>query len=167
MNIILRPWQKSDLEPLHQLANNVHIYNYVRDRFPHPYTLKDAEQWLALNIGVIPTTNFVIEADGLFAGSIALVTREDIYRNNIEIGYWIAEPYWNKGIATKAIVLICDFIKQHYKQVNRIYASVFESNRASMRALEKNGFVLESIHKKGIIKNNVLLDETIWVKFIF
>ena len=167
MNIILRPWQKNDLELLQQLADNVHIYNYVRDRFPHPYTLKDAEEWLALNTGVNPTTNFVIEADGLFAGSIALVTKEDIYRNNIEIGYWIAEPFWNMGIATKAIELICLFIKQHYKQVNRIYASVFESNKASMRVLEKNGFALESIHKNGIIKNNVLLDETIWVKFIF
>ena len=167
MNIKLRPWQKKDLEPLQQLADNVHIYNYVRDRFPHPYTLKDAEEWLALNTGVNPTTNFVIEADGLFAGSIALVTKEDIYRNNIEIGYWIAEPFWNMGIATKAIELICLFIKQHYKQVNRIYASVFESNKASMRVLEKNGFALESIHKNGIIKNNVLLDETIWVKFIF
>ena len=167
MNIKLRPWQKNDLELLQQLADNVHIYNYVRDRFPHPYTLKDAEEWLALNTGVNPTTNFVIEADGLFAGSIALVTKEDIYRNNIEIGYWIAEPFWNMGIATKAIELICLFIKQHYKQVNRIYASVFESNKASMRVLEKNGFALESIHKNGIIKNNVLLDETIWVKFIF
>jgi ribosomal-protein-alanine N-acetyltransferase len=167
MSIILRPWQKNDLEPLQQLANNVLIYNYVRDRFPHPYTLNDAKEWLALHIGITPTTNFVIEADGKFAGSIAMVTKEDIYRNNIEIGYWVAEPYWNKGIATKAIELICDFIKQHYNQVNRIYASVFESNKASMRVLEKNGFALESIHKNGIIKNKVLLDETIWVKFIF
>jgi [ribosomal protein S5]-alanine N-acetyltransferase len=167
MNIILRPWQKNDLEPLQYFANNIHIFNHVRDRFPHPYTLKDAEQWLALNTGVTPTTNFVIEADGLFTGNIALVTKEDIYRNNIEIGYWVAEHNWNKGIATKAIELICLFIKQHYNQVNRIYASVFETNKASMRALEKNGFVLECIHKKGIIKNKVLLDETIWVKFIF
>lgn len=165
MNILLRPWLAKDLEPLVALANNKNIFDTVRDAFPHPYTLKNAKEWLSLNVGITPVLNFVIEADGNFAGSIGMVPKTDIVRGNMEIGYWLGEAYWNKGIATKAIEQICFIIWNNYPEVNRIYAEVFETNPASMKALQKNGFEVECVRKKGIIKNNELLDDWVWVKF--
>lgn len=165
MQIVLRSWLTKDLEPLVRLANNKKIWDQVRDYFPHPYTTKEAKEWLALNVGITPAFNFVIEADGQFAGSIGMVPKTDVYRNNMEIGYWLGEPYWGKGIATKAVALICDKIWRDYAAVNRIYAEVFETNKASMRVLEKNGFELECIRKKAVIKKNILLDDYVWVKF--
>lgn len=165
MNIVLRSWQVSDTEALCRLANNTKIFDYVRDIFPSPYTLKNAHEWIALNAGVEPLLNFVIEVNGDFAGSIGMVPKTDIERNNMEIGYWLGEPYWGRGIATKAVELICEIIWKKYPFVNRIYAETFETNPSSMRVLEKNGFLLECIRKKGIIKNNILLDNYVWVKF--
>ena len=166
MNILIRPWQQVDAGPLVQLADNKKIWNNVRDYFPHPYTDTHAKEWLALNVGVTPVLNFVIEVDGQFAGSIGMVPKTDVYKCNMEIGYWLGEPFWQKGIATKSIALICDVIKNEHPHIHRIYAEVFETNKASMRALEKNGFALECIRKQAVIKNKVLLDDYVWVKFI-
>jgi RimJ/RimL family protein N-acetyltransferase len=165
MHLTIRPWQNNDLQPLVALANNKKIFDNVRDYFPHPYTLKDAEDWLALNEGITPALNFAIEVDGRLAGSIGMVPKQDVNRCNMEIGYWLGEPYWNKGIASKAIELMVELIWNIHHHINRIYAEVFEHNKASMEALKKNGFVLESIRKKGVIKNNVMLDDYVWVKF--
>lgn len=165
MNIIIRPWKNTDAEPLVQLANNKKIWNNLRDYFPHPYTAKDARAWLDFNNGLTSPLHFVIEVNGQFAGGIGMLPKTDVYKCNMEIGYWLGEPFWGKGIATKAIALICDLIAKEYPHINRIYAEVFENNKASMRALEKNGFVLESVRKKAVFKNNVLLDDHVWVKF--
>jgi RimJ/RimL family protein N-acetyltransferase len=164
MIVQIREWRNTDKAALLHLVNNPKIWNNVRDILPHPYTIKDADAWLKLNVNVLPVLNFVIEAEGQLVGSIGMVPKEDVHRCNMEIGYWIGEPYWNKGIATRAIALIESLIWKNYPHVVRIYAEVFEHNKASMRALEKNGFQLEAIHKKGVIKNNILLDEYVWVK---
>lgn len=134
--------------------------------FPTSLYAKDSNEWLVLNVNVTPVLNFAIEVDGQFAGSIGIVPKTDVYRNNMEIGYWLGEPYWGKGIASKAVELICKKIRSHYPHINRIYAEVFENNKASMRVLEKNGFQLECIRKKAVIKNDVLMDDYVWVKFI-
>lgn len=164
MKVKIRGWRKEDKTPLLKLVNNKKIWDNVRDRLPFPYTDKDADEWLKLNVGITPVLNFVIEAGENFAGSIGMVPKEDVYRCNMEIGYWVGEPYWNKGVATKAINLLEQLIWKDYHDVIRIYADVYEHNKASMKALEKNGFHLEAIHKKAVIKNNVLMDEYVWVK---
>ena len=164
MKVIIRPWKKEDKKPLLQLVNNKKIWDNVRDILPYPYTAKDAAEWLKLNVGIIPALNFVIEVDGKFAGSIGIVPGEDVHRCNIEIGYWLGEPYWNKGVTTEAIRLMTDLIWNDYPEVIRVFANVYEHNKASMQALLKNDFYLEAVHKKAVIKNNVLMDEYLWVK---
>ncbi|MGE5109129.1 MAG: GNAT family N-acetyltransferase, partial [Sphingobacteriales bacterium] len=159
-----RPWKKVDKVPLLKLVNNKKIWNNVRDRLPFPYTDKDADEWLKLNVGIMPALNFVIEVDGKFAGSIGMVPGEDVHRCNTEIGYWLGEPYWNKGVTTEAIKQMVELIWKDYPEVIRIFANVYEHNIASMKALQNNNFMLEAIHKKGIIKNNILMDEYLWVK---
>ena len=166
MKLRLRNWQREDIISLAQLANNRNIADNLRDRFPHPYTLKDAEDWIELNEKRDPATNFAIEADGDLVGGCGIVLMQDVYRCSAEIGYWIAEPFWGKGIATAAIKMLLGKIKNNFPDIIRVYAEIFEHNKASMKVLEKNGFHLESIRKKAVIKNNIIMDDHVWVKLL-
>jgi RimJ/RimL family protein N-acetyltransferase len=162
-HVVIRSWRKEDAAPLTSIANNKNIWMNVRDRFPHPYTLNDALQWISYNGDQKPAQNFAIVYKGDIAGSIGVLVKDDVYRKSIEVGYFIGEPFWGKGIATKAVELILEYIHQQFDVV-RIYAEVFEHNKASMRVLEKAGFELESIRKKAVVKNNVIMDDHVWVK---
>ena len=163
MNLILRPWQYADLHALSSLADNILIWNQVRDYFPHPYTVKHAQEWVSMQQGKKPVTNFAIEVDGKLAGGIGLLLKEDIYRCSLEIGYWIGEPFWGRGVATEAVRVLVDAAWKEYPHVVRIYAEVFPNNIASCRVLEKNGFHLESIRKNAVIKNGVIGDDMVWI----
>jgi len=164
MKIELSSWNQDDIFFLTQYANNPNVWNTLRDSFPHPYTQKNAEEWIALNIYSNPVTNFSIRVDGIVTGAAGFILKSDVYRKNAEIGYWLGEPYWRKGIATEAIHQLVTFIFSNFDIV-RIYAEVFSNNPASMKALQKNRFHEEAIHRNAITKNNLLLDAHIWVKF--
>ena len=159
--IQIRCWKKEDAAALTAIANNKKIWLNVRDRFPHPYTLDDAFQWIAYTSDQKPLQNFAVLSSNIIVGSVGVLLRDDVYRKSIEIGYFIGEPYWGKGIAPKAVELIIEYIQKQFDVV-RIYAEVFEHNKASMRVLEKTGFHLESIRKKAVIKNNVLMDDYVF-----
>lgn len=163
--VLIRQWTKEDAASLTAIANNKKVWLNLRDAFPHPYTLSDAFAWIEHTSKAKPTENFAIEYNGHIAGSIGVVPRPDVYKKSIEIGYFIGEKYWGKGIATKAVNLMIDYIKLNFSVV-RIYAEVFEHNKPSMKVLENNGFHLESIRKKAVIKNNVILDDYVWVKLL-
>lgn len=163
MTVELRRWQMHDAQALAAVANNRNIWNQVRDFFPSPYTVSDAMQWISKTTGENPPLNFAIVADKMVVGGAGCILKEDVYKKNIEIGYFIGEPYWGKGIATEACRLICNYV-QKQMDVVRIEANTFQHNKASMRVLQKNGFYLEAIRQKAIIKNNVLLDEYLWVR---
>ncbi len=165
MTVELRRWRMQDAQALASVANNRNIWNQVRDFFPSPYTVSDAMQWISMIEKENPALNFAILCNEEVCGGIGCVLKQDIYRKNIEIGYYIGEPYWGKGVATEACRLICKYIEEKMDIV-RIEASTFHHNKASMRVLQKNGFYLEAIRQKAIIKNNVLLDEYLWVKRI-
>jgi RimJ/RimL family protein N-acetyltransferase len=166
MNVVLRKWKKEDTEPLAILANNKKISDNLRDHFPHPYTFKDAEDWISLNEIRTPITNFAIQVNDQLAGGCGVLIKEDVYRHSAEIGYWLGEPFWGKGIATSAINLLIEKIIVINPAIVRIYAEVFEYNTASMKVLEKNGFQLESIREKAIIKNNIILNDHVWVRLL-
>jgi len=161
--ITLRTWRREDAQQLASIANNRNVWKNLRDRLPSPYTVMDALQWIGHCAGERPTLNFAIVCDNVVTGSIGCVLKEDVYRKTVEIGYFIGEPYWGKGIATEAVRLLIDYIARHFDVV-RIYAEVFETNKASMKVLQKNGFYLECIRRKAVIKNNVLMDDYVWVK---
>jgi [ribosomal protein S5]-alanine N-acetyltransferase len=162
-NISLRPWQREDAQALAAIANDRNIFNNLRDHLPHPYTVMDALQWIAHCKGQNPIINFAVTYNGKVAGSIGCVPKTDVYRKSIEIGYFIGEQFKGQGIATEAVRILLEYIQHHFDVV-RIYAEVFAYNKASMRVLQKNGFYLESIRKRSVIKNNVLMDDYIWVK---
>ena len=164
-NVSLRAWQREDAQALASIANNRNIWNNLRDQLPHPYTVMDAMQWIAHCKEQDPLVNFAVIYKGQVAGSIGCVPRTDVYRKTMEVGYFIGEQYKGNGIATEAVRILIQHIQQRFDAV-RIYAEVFAFNKASMRVLQKNGFYLEGIRRKAVIKNNIVLDDYVWVKLI-
>jgi [ribosomal protein S5]-alanine N-acetyltransferase len=160
--IVLRPWNIKDARELALIANNKKIADNLRDVLPNPYSYKDAIDWLNLILPEnFPPRFFAITIHGRLAGSIALVTKSDIYRKNFEIGYFLSEEFWGKGIATRAIRAITDYAFRDFDIV-RIYAEVFSDNTGSRRALEKAGYILEATIRKNIIKNEIIKDSCIY-----
>jgi RimJ/RimL family protein N-acetyltransferase len=157
-NITLRPLELGDISELAALANNKNIWNNVRDQMPHPYSEKDAMRFVDLKMHQEQDYVFAIVFKGKFSGMVGLHPQKDIYRLSAELGYWIGEPYWGNGLASKAVDMIVKFGFDELK-LNRIFAGVFEHNDASKRVLEKNGFIKEGVSIKAAIKNGVILDE--------
>ena len=137
--------------------------NNLRDYIPHPYSEQDAENFINKQAEIFPTLNFAILNEDAIVGGIGIVLQEDIYKMNVELGYWIAEPFWGTGIATIAVGLMTQYVFETFA-INRIVSEVFENNKASMRVLEKNGYYQESVRRKGILKNDRLSDDYVWVK---
>jgi RimJ/RimL family protein N-acetyltransferase len=160
----LRRWQKGDEASLIKHANNYQIWRNLRDVFPHPYTMQDAEGWVKLCESETKPTVFAIEIDGAAVGGVGIVVQTDVFRKNAEIGYWLGETYWGKGIITEAVKEMSDYAFRQF-DIHRLYAGVFEYNKASMRVLEKAGFAFEAILKQAVIKEKKLWDEHIYVKF--
>ncbi|WP_373516444.1 GNAT family N-acetyltransferase [Pricia sp.] len=156
--ITLRKLYPSDKTQIAQLANNKKIWDNVRDGFGYPYTEKNAEEFILRQSKSETEKVFAIDCNGELCGLIGLILQKDVYRKSAEIGYWIGEPHWGKGIVTKAIELITRYAFEELKLI-RIFAGVFEYNVGSMRVLEKNGFRKEGISKKAIVKNGKLWEE--------
>jgi ribosomal-protein-alanine N-acetyltransferase len=160
--ILLRPWTLSDAPQLAKILNNKRITDNLRDGVPSPYSLKDAQDWLNLiMIENTPTKYFAITLDKQVIGSIGIVAKTDIYRKNVEIGFFLAENYWGRGIATKAIKKIISYAFNTFDIV-RVQAEVFSDNIASRKALEKAGLKLEATFRNNIIKNGIIKDSCIY-----
>jgi RimJ/RimL family protein N-acetyltransferase len=149
--IVLRPWSIGDAGQLAVIANNKKIADNLRDGFPFPYSLKDAKNWLNIILPEnYPPRFFAITIDKKLVGSIGIVTKTDIYRKNFEIGYFLAEEQWGKGIATQAIKAATSYAFKDFDIV-RVYAEPFSDNIGSRRALEKAGFTLEATLRRNVV----------------
>lgn len=153
----IRPWRLDDAESLARHADNPSVSRFLRDRFPSPYTRADAEAWLAVE----HPADFAIEVDGAAVGGIGLRPGEDVERRSGEIGYWIGEPYWGRGIATDAVGALTRWGIETLDLV-RVEARVFAPNAASARVLEKNGYVLEGRLHRAIEKRGEILDALVY-----
>ena len=133
----LRPWQPADAEALAHHANDATIARYLRDVFPHPYTLADAQAYLELVAApAAPELTLAIEVDNQAAGSISLLFQADVSRRSAEIGYWLGRPFWGRGIATAAVRALGAYGFAHFS-LARLYATVYAPNLASANVLEK------------------------------
>lgn len=157
----VRPWRRGDEESLARNANNYNIWRNVRDKFPYPYTLENARDWIGLAGAEDPPSSFAIVVDGLAVGGIGLVYKDDIARCGAEIGYWLGEDYWGRGIVPDAVRGLTAWAFEHF-DLHRIYAGVLEWNPASMRVLEKAGYQFEARLRNAVIKENVVMDEFIY-----
>jgi [ribosomal protein S5]-alanine N-acetyltransferase len=158
----LRSWQKKDIFVLAQLADDYEVACTLRDSFPHPYTIEDAQRWVSYNL-LQPDPNPVmaIEYNGLLVGCMGAFFKDDVYCKNAEVGYWLGRRYWGMGIAAKALGLLMQYLYNNF-DVNRLYAEVFANNPGSAKVLEKNGFKLEACLKENVYKNGVFVDNLIY-----
>ena len=157
-DIVLRELIEEDLLKLAEYANNEKISINLRDSFPYPYSLDDARHFFESVKNDNPPSTFAIEYQGNYVGNISLVRASDVYRNSAEIGYFIGEPFWNRGIVTRAVNLITQYGFEN-RGIIRIFTGIFDYNKASQRVLEKCGFEKEAIFKKSITKKWKIFDE--------
>ncbi len=162
-DVVIRELNESDLPKLAEYANNEKVSINLRDAFPNPYIIEDAKKFLEVIEKQSQKTFFAIEYKGDYVGNISLLVGNDVYRNSAEIGYFIGEPFWNKGIMTKAVNLITEFGFKNLGII-RIHAGVFEFNKSSQRVLEKCGFEKEAVFKKSVTKKGVIYNEIRYAK---
>jgi RimJ/RimL family protein N-acetyltransferase len=160
----LRDWSTDDAAVIVKYANNTRIASHLRDAFPSPYTKEDADRFVAFATGPGRHLYFAIDIGGEAIGGIGISPLEDVKRRTAEIGYWLAEPFWGRGIATGAVRALVP-VAFETTGIVRLEAGIFSDNPASMRVLEKCGFLREAVHKKAITKNGRLLDEVMYVRF--
>jgi [ribosomal protein S5]-alanine N-acetyltransferase len=154
----VRSWRTSDAESLLRHADNRNIWLNLRDAFPHPYTKHDARAYIRSVRERTPETTFAIAVDDEAVGSIGFVLRTDVERVSAEIGYWLAEPFWGRGITTEALVALTKYAVATHG-LTRIYALPFAWNVASCRVLEKAGYVLEARLRRSAIKDGQITDQ--------
>lgn len=157
----VRPWRPEDGPSLVRHANNRNVSLNLRDTFPHPYTPADAEQWLAFATSLRPPTHFAIAVAGEAVGGIGYQPQADVLRRSAEIGFWLGEPFWGRGIATAALAAVS---AQAFAATDlcRLYAYVFEWNPASARVLEKAGYVREAVLRRAVVKDGKTIDQFLY-----
>lgn len=149
------------MDALVRYANNRNIWLNLRDRFPHPYRKSDAHAYLRAVRAMRQETFFAIDVDGEAVGSIGFMLQSDIERASAEIGYWLGEPFWGRGIAAGALRVVTDYaIARH--QLTRVFALPFAGNVRSCRVLEKAGFVVEGRLRRSAIKDGVIHDQWLY-----
>ena len=161
----VRSYRVDDAPSLARHANNRNISRNMRDTFPFPYTLTDANDWISLVMQQSPEANFAIASADEVIGGIGLIFRDDIHRRSAEIGYWLGEPFWGQGIATAALRAVTDYAFANH-DLARLEAYVFEWNPASTRVLEKVGYVLEGKLRQSITKDGQTIDGFLFARVL-
>jgi ribosomal-protein-alanine N-acetyltransferase len=157
----VRSWEWRDRDAIVRHANNRKISINLRDRFPHPYTANDARGWLESTVGRKPETNFAIDVAGEAVGGIGFDLQPDVGHRSAEIGYWLGEEFWGRGIATEALIAVTDYAFANYN-ICRLYAHVFEWNPGSARVLEKAGYEFEGRLRKSVTKEGQTIDQLMY-----
>jgi RimJ/RimL family protein N-acetyltransferase len=162
---LLRPWKEDDAAALVQHANNRKVWRNLRDAFPHPYTAKDAVRWLDSVRGMSPVRFFAIDVGGEAVGSIGVSPFTDVNARSAEIGYFVGEEFWSRGIATEAVRACSEYAFRELDLV-RLQAGIFAWNAASMRVLEKCDYVREGVLTKSVWKDGELIDSMLYARWI-
>ena len=157
----VRSWERRDGDAIVRHANNRNVWINLRDRFPYPYTFTDARNWLECIVGLKPETNFAIAVAGEAVGGIGFTMQPDVGRRSAEIGYWLGEEFWGRGIASEALVAVTDHAFANH-DLCRVYAHVFDWNRASARVLEKAGYEFEGRMRKSVTKDGQTIDQLMY-----
>ena len=159
MTCRIRKWELSDAKDLAAALSNKKVQDNLRDGLPYPYTEQDGKAFISamLSADENETFAFAITVDDMVIGSIGIFRQGNIHRLTAELGYYIAEEYWGKGIMTEAVKQICKYVFAN-SDIIRIYAEPFAYNKASCRVLEKIGFQYEGTLRSNAVKNGKVID---------
>lgn len=161
---VLRPLVPSDATSLAEHANDREIWLNLRDGFPHPYSLADAEEYITVTMKRPVQTTFGIVVDDVVGGTISLRIGTDIERINAELGYWLGRPFWGRGVITEAVQATTRYAFDVLK-LHRVFAVPFTRNVASVRVLEKSGFEHEGLMRRSAIKDGWILDQHLYAAY--
>ena len=160
---VLRPPELSDADSIARYANNRRVWLGLRDRMPHPYSLEDAREFIERSGKLDPPTVFAVTLDSEAIGMVGIEIQQDVFRHSGEVGYWLGEPFWKKGLATEAVERLTAYGFEDLG-LARLYSQAFGSNPGSRRVLEKAGYHLEGTLKNGAVKDGQLLDVFLYAK---
>lgn len=158
----VRTLKLEDAKSIATNGNNPKIAAKMRDVFPSPYRVETAQAWINMNL--LPANKDWVNAiivNGEAVGVASILFKTDIYQHSAEVGYWIGEDYWGKGIVSEAVKALVDYTLEN-TDVTRLYAEVFDNNKASAKVVQKAGLVYECTHQKSIIKNGEIMDSHIY-----
>jgi len=163
--VALREWKIADAPALTEAINNKKVMDNLRDGLPFPYTEKDAEEFIGFVLNGEKDSRYIfaICCDGKVVGCIGVYRKDNVHRLTGELGYYIAEPYWGRGIASEAVRQMCGYVFKN-TDIVRIFAEPYANNAASCRVLEKAGFQFEGTLRWHAIKNGQLLDMKMYAK---
>lgn len=159
MTCRIRKWEMSDARDLAEALSNTKVQDNLRDGLPYPYTEQDGKDFISdmLAADENETFAFAVTADSKVIGSIGVFRQQNIHRRTAELGYYIAEGYWGRGLMTEAVTQVCRHVFEH-SDIIRIYAEPFAYNAASCRVLEKAGFKYEGTLRDNAVKNGKVID---------
>ncbi len=165
MDCTLRPWLLADAGDLAAALNDRQVLDNLRDGLPFPYTPADARAFISAMLAADPrrTFAFAIVAEGRAVGGMGVFRQENIHFRTAEMGYYIARPYWGRGLATSAVRQACEHIFQT-TDILRIFAQPLARNTASCRVLEKAGFSLEGVLRQNAVKNGQVQDMKLYAR---
>jgi len=161
----LRELEPRDAVAIARHADDPDIAAQLRDRFPHPYNVKDAESFIAMVAPGQGELAWAVDHKGEPVGVIGAVPGQDVYRDSWEIGYWLGRRHWGRGVATAAVRVLSLHLFRT-RGVVRLWAGVFESNPASARVLEKAGYRREGVHRSHVRKHGRLMDEWVYARLV-
>jgi RimJ/RimL family protein N-acetyltransferase len=164
-DVVLRAFEPEDAPSLARHANNANIARWLRDRFPHPYGLADAESWISFARSQVPMSNFAVACGGEAIGGAGLTLLDDIWRRSAEIGFWLGEPFWGRGIMSRVVPALTEWAFQSFDVV-RVFATVFAGNDASARVLEKAGYAREGIMRRAACKAGAVHDLVLYARVV-
>ncbi|KAK7908051.1 hypothetical protein PG985_015354 [Apiospora marii] len=163
----LRSYDPRDAPAASSLANDAEVVRFLRDRFPHPYTLEDSQTFIKSTLEADPVLDFAIFAtpgagdeggEGEFAGGMGLTPGRDVQSRTWELGYWIGQKFWGQGIATMAVEAFARWAFQTFPELHRLEAEAYHLNAGSIRVLEKAGFTKDGVRRGAACKKGVVMD---------
>ena len=160
----IRPWEMADAESLQKNANHRGVSIHLRDRFPFPYGIEQARAFLEWITKQPQPTVWAIDVAKEAVGAIGIELHSDVERVSAEIGYWLGPEYWNRGIATDALKAVTVAVFKQF-EITRLYAVPFADHAASIRVLEKAGYVKEGHLRQSAIKNGLIRDQALFASY--
>jgi len=158
---VVRDWSLGDKDALVHVANSRAVWRNMTDMFPYPYGEVEADAWFSFLAGMPEPTHWVIEVDGRVAGGIGVEIGEGVFSRSANFGYWLGEPFWGRGIMTAAAQMVAPYAMAQFN-LCRLEADVFEWNPASMRVLERCGFVREGVSAASVLKDGQVIDRVVY-----
>ena len=159
----VRSFRPDDAPTLAKYGNNREVWRNIWDQHPYPYSIEDAQEWIQFAMQQDPETIFAIAHATETIGSIGMLPQSDVARLSAEVGYWLGQPFWGRGIATESLKVLTEYAFTELGLV-RLYATVLEWNPASARVLEKAGYEYEGLLRKSAIKDGQIMDQWLYAK---